>query len=54
MPLDGGERRAAVGVSSAPPPAASWRSRRAVRTIAIRSRAAESVSWVSAVSLVID
>ena len=33
-----------VGVSSAPRAAASWRSRRAVRTIASRSLAAESVS----------
>ena len=36
-----------VGVSSRSPPAASWRRRRAVRTIAIRSLAAESVSEVS-------
>ena len=38
---------AAVGVSSEPPaPTASCRSRRAVRTIASRSRAAASVSAV--------
>ena len=35
---------AAVGVSAAPSPAASCRSRRAVRTIASRSRAAEPSS----------
>ena len=46
---------AAVGESSVPPApaAASWRSLLAVRTIAIRNRAAASVSLFSCVVVVI-
>jgi len=43
-----------VGVSPPVSVAASWRRRRPVRTIAIRSRAAESVSERVSASVVID